>query len=580
MRKDWAHQTFAVSEYKRIRDGGSKSMCITAPTGAGKGTVIQRIIEDAVDSGKKAALITQRRLLTSQLAKNISACGTHVGVRAADFESWTDYSAPVQICSVGTELSRVIGRRKRLIEAGYSVEYAEKHHRLFPADVLIIDEAHMAKGDSTRKLIQEYQDKYSAVVVGLTATPLGIGDIYDDLIVAGNNSEMRACGALVMAKCFEPAVIDVPKVRKSKTGIFSQSELDESTRAIWSQFIVGNILTHWKKHNPDGKPSIGFAPGVKESFGLAVDFWSNGINAAHISADSIFVDGKEYKTNSNDAREDIFARSKSGEVPIIFNMLCLREGVDLPWLECLILATPIASFSSYLQTVGRILRASPSTGKTHATILDHANNLRMHGSPNLDHDDDWRKYFRQDEQAITRDREEKKRNPENKEPEPITCPKCSRIRQSGRTCPECGFQHETSVRYVIQESGRLKAVEGDLVAKRKVKMKDDTAALWESCYRRCRNAKRPMSFMQVRGLFVKDNHYYPPENLPFMPKNKGDWRRKVKEVGYDDLIPREAPVSDRVVRGPTAPRRPPAEPSAPPIEGIKTQRKTLFDEME
>lgn len=972
MQKDWPHQTFAVSEYKRLRDGGSKSMCITSPTGGGKTTILLRIIEDAVSNGENVALLTQRRLLTSQLARDLTTAGVHVGVRAADFEAWTDYNAPVQICSAGTELSRVIGRRKKLVKAGYSAEFAEKNHQLFPADLLILDESHQQRGESTRGLIQEYQEKHGATIVGITATPLGIGDIYDDLIIAGNNTELRACGALVMAKCFEPAVIDVPKVRKTKTGIFSQSELDESTKAIWSQAIVGCILEHWKKHNPDGKPSIGFAPGAKESLGLAIDFWNNGINAAHISAESVFVDGKEYRTNSNDAREDIFAKSKTGEVPIIFNRFCLddeteiltrdgwkrhdeityshrvanwdngrvyyeppleiisrdrypgeemvsmesprrsvrvtgnhkmlyrtsesgefrkcdaidlvnrtvkipvcgvaeadnialpeikrtagthrrrviaishlarkkgmskedaieyaeksiatvdsrtyksvsdltleecefigfwlgdgdvnekknggveyrvrestdypnivnriehlfksmgvdstrkevrgkndgvlsekshyvwsfcrgtgtgkiqrsgvfymeymfdksgsdylhclsreqfsallsgmwmangtnhgdkvglpesrlcicasskrrglfdklqavascrgycasireydnggdnrlihlslssmathtlvkgefsfrvepdfisekvwcvrtssgniitrrkgsvtvmgnclREGINLPWLEYLVLATPIASFQSYLQTVGRILRASPSTGKKFATIIDHANNLRMHGSPNLDHDDDWRKYFRQDETAITKDREEKKRNPESKEPEPITCPKCSRIRQSGRTCPECGFQHETSVRYVIQESGRLKAVEGDLVAKRKIKMKDDTAAKWEQCYRRCRNAKRPMSFMQVRGLFVKDNHYYPPENLPFMPKNKGDWRRKVKEVGYNDLIPKEAPVNDRVVRGPTAPRRPPAEAAPlPPVEQKKLPRTTLFD---
>ncbi len=531
----WPHQSYAVEETHRQILAGVRSMCITSPTGGGKSAIIQTLLEDFVGQGLQCAVFTNRRLLTNQLANGLSEHGIHLGVRAAGFEAWTDTNAPVQICSMQTEVARVLKKRTRAMNRLSSADEAHRDHSLFPANVVFIDEVHMNSGDQMADIVREYQEKYNAIIIGVSATPLGVSHICDELVVAGNMTSLRDCGALVPAYCYEPASFDIWKIRRTKSGVYSQQELEDRVKAIWSQHVVGQIGSHWKKQNPDGLPSLGMAPGVKESLGLATEFHRHGINAAHIDASGIFVDGKYFTTDEQSDRDELFARSKDGEIPIIWNRFVLREAIDLPWLQCLSLATPIASLTAFVQVVGRVLRACPSIGKTKAMILDHGGAIRMHGSPNLDRDDDWRRYFHEREDKISKDRLEELRNPDSKEPEPITCPQCSMIRKSGPKCPGCQYEHPHSVRKVIQEDGSLVPVKGDVFPKRKTKMLPNTVDIWKQCYFRCLNAKKPMSFTQARALFKYENYYWPPQDLPYMPKCKGDWTRKIKTVAKEDL---------------------------------------------
>jgi superfamily II DNA or RNA helicase len=194
----------------------------------------------------------------------------------------------------------------------------EKHGidaQLHPGDLLIVDEAHIQKGSEAQKIINEYASMHEAFVVGISATPLGIGGIYTDgLIVAGNNAQLRDCGALVWANRYEPAIMDLGKIYKKKTGVISQSAADTAARSIWTQVVVANILGSWKKLNPDARPSIGMAPGVKESRGLAQEYWSHGINAAHIDSGGIYVNGSYKTTTEQTDRDELFAMLKDGTV--------------------------------------------------------------------------------------------------------------------------------------------------------------------------------------------------------------------------------------------------------------------------
>lgn len=880
IRQDWPTQKKGVSETIARLEAGVSSLCLTSPTGGGKSLMMQRLCEWAVSNGKQVSVLTNRKLLTNQLANGLASGGIHVGVRAADFEAWTDPNAPVQICSVQTELSRVIGKRKKAVEEqGMSEGLAEAMWGLHQSELVLIDEVHLNKGNTVCGMIDEFKGRYGAQIVGVSATPLGVSHICSELVIAGNNSDLRSCGALVPAMCYEPGIFDLPKIRRSKTGLFTQSEANEAVKAIWSQHVVGHIYDHWKELNPNAKPTLGMAPGRKESLGLATDFHKRGVNAAHICSSHIFINGKQYTTNEQKDRDEIFAMSKDGRCPIIFNRFVLREAIDLPWLEHLILATPIASLLSYIQTCldqetevltkrgwvghsdirnddtiaqmdmstgksswskclsitnsyvkpgdemvsiesphlnirvtgshdmivrspkalrwrkqdasaaarraavyvipvssdedvvdapftddeirlaawfatdggfnranqqmqisqsaaqpkefhesiastldalslgysayrikrtgdyahcqdginyvvnktartrpgkvgwmnyshlldknmpqclmcmsrrqllvflevanmadgakpteiswvkktydiskgnfkflsrlqelcvmrgvrsnistqlrdgfepiyvmhacveksiayiggtgesdsrsslvtsassgesvwcvqtecgtiftrrmgkvaivgncGRVLRASPSTGKKSSIISDHGGSIRLHGSPNLDRDQDWKKYFHEnDASKITRDRVEGLRDPAGTEKEPIVCPKCQSMRKTGSKCPMCGFEHQASVRLVIQETGKLKKIVGDFFPKRRVETRTDTEKLWASCYYRCKNAKRPMTFNQARALFVKTHGYTPPANLPLMPKSVMDWSRKIASVPMSDV---------------------------------------------
>ena len=56
--------------------------------------------------------------------------------------------------------------------------------------------------------------------------------------------------------------------------------------------MFGRVLDHWRKLNPDGRPTILFAPGVAESIWFVDEFARNGIRAAHIDGEDTYLDGE------------------------------------------------------------------------------------------------------------------------------------------------------------------------------------------------------------------------------------------------------------------------------------------------
>jgi hypothetical protein len=88
---------------------------------------------------------------------------------------------------------------------------------------------------------------------------------------------------------------------------------------------------------------------------------------------------------------------------------------------------------------------------------------------------------------------------------------------------------------VVQIEGDLKLVEGPSYKKRFTKMKPDTEKKWIDMYYRAKSQKWDATFRQAAANFVQENHYWPPENLPFMPKDKADWFEKVRDVPKERL---------------------------------------------
>ena len=243
-RELWPHQKYAIDTSIQKIESGLRSFCVTSPTGGGKSTIVQGLCEYAASVDKRVALFTNRKLLTNQLARGLSASGIHLGVRAAEFESWTDLNAPVQICSTPTEVARVINRRKKAIDRLMPEEEAHSTYSLFPAEIVLIDEVHMNASGRMEAIIKEYREKHDSTIIGVTATPLGVSHICSELIVAGNMTSLRACGALVPAMCFQPTVWDLAKVYRAKHELPSQNSMEAATRAIWTQHVVGSIYKH------------------------------------------------------------------------------------------------------------------------------------------------------------------------------------------------------------------------------------------------------------------------------------------------------------------------------------------------
>jgi superfamily II DNA or RNA helicase len=505
----WPHQVRAVEETHAAIARGEKRICVTSPTGGGKTRMMLDLAQHYLDGGKKVVLYTNRKMLVDQTSDVLIDAGMYHGVRAAGYEDERDH--PFQVSSIQTENSRVLKRQRWQLHA---------------ADLVLVDEAHQQTATVARKLLEAHVQN-GAAIVGFTATPLDLGGLYDELIIAGKTTELQTCGALVPCHHFGPDEPDLRKFKRLKAG----KDLNERDNhaAMLVPGIFGRVWTWFEKLNPEHKPTILFGPDVQGSVWFAEQFFAKGVSAAHIDGENVWVNGKWYRS-SREARDDVLKGSKDGRIVVLCNRFVLREGINAPWIAHGIFATVFGSLQSYLQSGGRLLRAS--RGLEFVTLQDHGGNWWRHGSLNAD-----REWNLHDTCAIVAQlREDRLRC--KKEREPIRCPQCARI-VTTMWCL-CGWEARggRKSRPVISTDGKLIEMYGDIYQPRRIDERPDAVRNWKRMYYRARNAGQ--TFHQAEALYAKEHDWrWPPRTLPLMPITDRDWYRKVNDVPFDRLFPRE-----------------------------------------
>jgi DNA repair protein RadD len=521
----WPHQIRGTADTLALIAAGCRRICLTCPTGGGKTVMMCSLAKHYLAQGRGVVIYTHRKLLLEQLTQVLNSAGLEHGVRAAGWQR--DWHQLLQVASTQTENQRVL----RVFGS------------LHKADLVMFDEAHLHTGRVAQKIMSEHL-KAGAAVVGLTATPVGIGHLYDRLVVAGTNTELRKCGALAVARHYGPDEPDLRHIGKVRVG--EDLTTQQNVKAIMRYGVFGRILTSYRLLNPDQRPTILFAPGVGESLWLAEQFCENGIRAAHIDGDAVWVDGTLVRS-SRAARAEVLEGSQAGHIKVICNRFVMREGIDMPWAGHGIFATVFGSVQSYLQSGGRLLRAYP--GVKEVTIQDHGGNWHRHGSLNGDriwdlaHDGTTISGIRAERLRSRRCRQCREQLEAGKrictncgclnEIEPFRCPQCSEILTSVRC--RCGFEINPvqRSRMVVQVNGMLKEHYGDIFVPRRREEKSDTKRLWERCYYGAKNSGR--TFVQAEAWFFQKHGYWPPENLPLMPREPADRWRKVADVPREDL---------------------------------------------
>lgn len=510
----WPHQRRAIEEVGQAILRGGRRIVLSSPTGGGKTLMACTLIEQWLDQGLRVAIYTRRKILTEQIGRVLDNYGIDHGSRAAG--GTVDDFAPVQICSMQTEDARV---------------HKAKRWGLYGADRVIIDECHDCTGPVAAKLIDAHHED-GAVVLGLSATPLGLGGIYDLLIQAGTNSELRACGTLVWANHYAP---DEPDMRQHKALQPGNLPTEPQNRKIMQpQVLFGSVLKHLRQYNPEMKPTILFAAGVQESLWFAQHLTENGIPSAHIDGDSVWVDGRFHRADQK-ARKAVLCGSQEGAIKVLCNRFVLREGVDAPWLAHGVFATVFGSLQSYLQSGGRLLRAV--SGLDAVTIQDHGGNWWRHGSLNADRV--WELAWTGDiERGLREDRLRGQR-------QPGVCPKCGLV-LSGPRCRLCGW--ETAVwqksKPVMQTDGTLVEMGGDPFKPRRLCQRPDGPARWIRMYWRARSAKWDATFREAFAMFARENDWgYPSKDWPLMPLEVLDEFRRVADVPPERLVPKPEKVT-------------------------------------
>lgn len=351
---------------------GHRNILAVLPTGMGKTKKFCKLAMEMAHGQNKfpTAIMVHRKELVQQISltlaeegivHNIIAprpvilgiVGAHRRVLRHQFY---DYNAPITVVSVDT-----LNARKHKHEKWC------QQIRLWITD----EAAHLLRNNKWGKAVDLFPN---AIGLGVTATPRrldkkGLGRHADgvfDTMVEGPNSRWGIeHGFLCRYKIAIPPSDYQDFLKKaSDTSDYSH---DAMLVADNRSKIVGDTVANYGKF-AGGKQAILFASTIETGHRIEKEFLAKGIPAKLLTGDT---DDKE--------RLDAMLDFRDKKIKVLLNVDLFDEGLDVPGIECVIMARPTMSLPKYLQMVGRGLR--PAENKSHLIIIDHVGNVIRHGLP-------------------------------------------------------------------------------------------------------------------------------------------------------------------------------------------------------
>lgn len=353
---------------------GNNSVMMCLSTGGGKTVVMGSIASRCANqAGYKVLILAHRdELLTQAQSKFYNQYGLQSGIIKAGVKP--NYRHNVQVGSVQSYIGR-IGKIP------------------FEPKVIIVDEAHHCAAATYKNILKSHPN---AKVIGLTATPYrldgqGFKDIFQSMVQTITIKQLEEMDFLVPADCYSyPMDKDAILNELAKKSAREHREAKLITKGDYDQNIIGSAMSDYQvladmvesyRKKANGKTAICFASTVAQSK-LIVDYFNScGIESRHVDA----------KTEN---RKQIFDWLGKDLVKMVSNVGIATEGVDIPAIECVMLARKTKSLSLYLQMVGRgsrLYTRRDGTKKELYTLLDFCDNIFEHCLPNADID--WQEHF-------------------------------------------------------------------------------------------------------------------------------------------------------------------------------------------
>ena len=400
-----ARGAVAIRKHRRV--------LFQAPTGAGKTHIIAALVAAAVEFGLRVLILATRTRLVRQLHERLESFGISHGVIAAALPGLTCWSRRVQVASVDTLYRRCV------VDAKMPLPYA---------DVVVFDEAHLALGASRQKILNSYPNAWQ---FGFTATPAktsgaALSDQFDAMILGPTVSELIEAGMLVRPRIFAKPIVtakELKSIRKdSKTGDYATGELSE---LLSRPKLIGDVVQNWLRI-ANGKRTIVFACDKAHGAQLVTEFRQAGVAAEQLTDD-----------DDDATREEAIARLESGVTKVLVNCFLLSYGIDIPNVECVVLARPTRSVVLYLQAIGRGMR--PADGKDHVIIIDHGRVIENLGLPTYDRD--WSLDSKSNVNVQAREKLAESRLSVDEKPR--HCRECGcvwLVTEDGSNCPNCGWK--------------------------------------------------------------------------------------------------------------------------------------------
>jgi len=431
-------------------DNGVNTVMLQLPTGMGKTKTFSSIIIDKAVSAPPAqklptAVMVHRKELVQQISLTLSEEGVEhniiaprnivLGIIAAQRQllkrQYYNPNANITVISVDTWNSRV-----------------EKHYLKLAAGIRlwIVDEAaHLLKGNKWGKAVSYFKN---AKGLGVTATPerldkRGLGSHVDgvfDVMVQGPSTRWGIeNGFLSRYK------VVVPKSNYQEYLKEANGDSDYSSAALAfadeNSTIIGDVVKNYIEF-ANKKQAIVFASSTSAAFKMEKEFLEAGISAKTLTGDT-----------DDKIRLQTLIDYRSKKIQVLINVDLFDEGLDVPGIECVIMARPTMSLGKYLQMVGRGLR--PMKDKEYLILIDHVGNIGSHKNPKHGLPDNHRFW------SLDRvKRRKKKINLVRICPNPVCNTPFDRMLLQ---CPYCNYKDEPGVGGGGAGRVPLEQVDGDLV---------------------------------------------------------------------------------------------------------------------
>jgi superfamily II DNA or RNA helicase len=229
-------------------------------------------------------------------------------------------------------------------------------------DYMVVDEFHHAAAPSYRRSVDALQPSF---LLGLTATPFR-GDQQDVLELCDGNVivsyelrqgiEFGVLSPYHYYGCFDD--VDYSDIRHN--GV--RYDITDLERALIIPERNAAIIAKWREKS-DGKPTLAFCCSHSHAQRVAQSFRDDGIPA------EVYL-----STTPQETRASLRGHLRSGAVKVLCVVDILNEGVDLPFVECLLFLRPTESKRVFFQQLGRGLRRF--VGKEHCVVIDFIGNFR------------------------------------------------------------------------------------------------------------------------------------------------------------------------------------------------------------
>lgn len=368
---------------------------MVSPTGSGKTVILSAILRE-LDA--PACAIAHRQELIGQLALSLNREEIPHGIVAPkaiqqqivtleqELHGRSFYSprAQTRVASVNTLPN--FNATDPWLKQVQTVIVDEGHHVLgenvwgramamFPAARGLFPTAHAIRGDGK----------------GLGRGPSGDG-LVDELVIGPCARDLINRGFLADYRLIAPpSDIHVEDIEVGGSGEYNQKKV--RARVHESKTIVGDVVHHYRKFF-DGALGITFSVDIEAATELAARYRSEGIPAEIITAKTPLA-----------VRSQLMRQFRKRQIIQLVSVDVLSEGVDVPAVEVVSMARPTASFQLYSQQFGRALRlmltdqqnatwngrtdqqrlAEIATSvKPKAGVIDHVENYRRHGLPDVE----------------------------------------------------------------------------------------------------------------------------------------------------------------------------------------------------